>query len=364
MSHDQSPTLTQYISPFADFGYLRYDQHHGYAASVPSQRQDDFTFCDISGYLYQEADQKLVQPTCETDPYAATSYGGDAEYATMNAFDLSSVTPTKLSTHHRDHLELDSSELLENMHGCPVIMTAGSDNQEIAPEHEDSQDNSQSQPRQKKTNGLFFSSLEEAVVSMPTPTWRSPANDAGVPTTDHERQKWVVRLLDAVNNIENTHDKQGAVFKKRWFDPSKGASSFYSAVDKEILCWDILDLAERLHRDGPKVFLAFDPTFWKHAAKTRFWDFEKRMKNIIELLTYSKGRCDKLLTGVGLQLIVANPTVLINTTKDNVRQNKKRQALLNAGRVAKRRCAPQRAMSDVRGDQDVSLADSPDGDTF
>ena len=191
----------------------------------------------------------------------------------------------------------------------------------------------QNVPHTRQSNGLFFSNFEEAMSIFPSPSWRCPANDITIPNADQQRQAWALKLLNAVNNTENVHDKQGVVFRKRWYSPSTGPSNFYSPTDKEILCWDILDLAERLHRHGPGVFQSFDSIFWKHAAKTRDWTFRERADKIIELLASSKARCEKLLAGLSLRMIVANPTVLISSTKGNAKQNGRRQTFLEAGRA-------------------------------
>jgi hypothetical protein len=182
----------------------------------------------------------------------------------------------------------------------------------------------------------LYSSLEQAIADIPPPNWNCPLNDLTIPATDSDRQQWVLKLLKAINNVTNVNDKQGAGFKKRWYDPITGPSNYYLPLDKELLCWDILDLAEQMHRTGPSVLLSFDQGFSENARKTCDWTFERRMEKIVELLAFSKARCEKLLGGGSVQLVVANPTVLLFATMREVKQNGKRQAILEAGRPTKK----------------------------
>lgn len=185
----------------------------------------------------------------------------------------------------------------------------------------------------------MYASLDEAMAAMPSPDWSPPINDDTLPTSDAHRQEWVQKLLDAVNNVKNTQGNKGKDFKKRWTDPVKGPSNYYLFLDKLILCWNIEDLVERLHRVGPSALHSFDDNFWESAGRTRSWTFQHRMNRIIELLTVSKTRCDSLLGGSSLQNIVANPGERAVATRTQARQNAKRGKTLKAGRVAKKRKA-------------------------
>lgn len=185
----------------------------------------------------------------------------------------------------------------------------------------------------------MYASLDEAMAAMPSPDWSPPINDDTLPTSDAHRQQWVQKLLDAVNNVKNTQGNKGKDFKKRWTDPVKGPSNYYLFLDKLILCWNIEDLVERLHRVGPSALHSFDDNFWESAGRTRSWTFQHRMNRIIELLTVSKTRCDSLLGGSSLQNIVANPGERAVATRTQARQNAKRGKTLKAGRVAKKRKA-------------------------
>ncbi|KAH7092501.1 hypothetical protein FB567DRAFT_588775 [Paraphoma chrysanthemicola] len=158
--------------------------------------------------------------------------------------------------------------------------------------------------------------------------WCAPCPDASIPTTDVERQGWVSKLVNAINNRMNVFDAPSLTFNKRWISDT----SYYCPASKEIEAWNVLSLAELLSTTGKTALLSFDPIACKHAAKTRSWTFSERMERIIELLTCSKARCEKLLAGLGAQMLVGNPDTIMRMTKCNGIQNKKRQAVLEAGR--------------------------------
>jgi hypothetical protein len=185
----------------------------------------------------------------------------------------------------------------------------------------------------------IVNSLSQAMNQTPPQDWHCPKDDATLPATDEDRERWVQMLLNAMNNLDGIEGNQGRKnqnsLQKRWRGPLTGPD-YYLPVDKLILCWTIEDLAERLHRLGPSVFHSFDANFWHQAAKTRNWTFEDRMTWIIELLRVSKTRCDSLLGGSGLQGIVANPAEKLDATRAQAKQNEKRGETLKLGRAIKK----------------------------
>ena len=187
-----------------------------------------------------------------------------------------------------------------------------------------------------RAEGFLFDSLEEAIAAHPPPNWRCPINDPTIPATDEDRASWVSVLLDSINNTTNVLDTPGAMFAKRWYHPVTGPSTFHSEEDKETACWDILDLAERLHRMGPCVLHSFDNLFWNEAKKTKAWTFQQRMEQIVLLLKVSKGRCESLLANETSHAIVGYPSALLSAASNNAKCNRARQAILEAGRVVKK----------------------------
>ena len=187
-----------------------------------------------------------------------------------------------------------------------------------------------------RAEGFLFDSLEEAIAAHPSPNWRCPTNDLTIPATDEDRASWALELLDAINNTINVFDIPGVAFAKRWYHPLTGPSTFYSDENKEIVCWDIVDLAEHLHRSGPKVLYSFDKLFWDETNKTQAWTFQQRMEQIVLLLKFSKGRCESLLANETLHAVVGYPRALLYTANSNAKCNRARQAILEAGRAAKK----------------------------
>ncbi|CAE7030534.1 hypothetical protein HRS9139_04981 [Pyrenophora teres f. teres] len=187
-----------------------------------------------------------------------------------------------------------------------------------------------------RSEGFLFDSLEEAIAAHPSPDWRCPTNDPTIPSTDQDRGSWVLELLDAMNNTIDVFDSPGVAFTKRWYHPVTGPSAFYSDEAKEIVCWDIVDLAEQLHRIGPNVLHSFDKLFWDETNKTQAWTFQQRMQQIALLLKYSKGRCESLLANETLHAVVGYPSALLSAANNNAKCNRGRQAILEAGRVAKK----------------------------
>jgi hypothetical protein len=95
--------------------------------------------------------------------------------------------------------------------------------------------------------------------------------------TDADSEQWVLRLIAAVNNLTNMHDNiNSGSFKKRWRDPVTGPSTYYTDLDKEVICWKIQILAEDLHRIGPSVLISYDQPFWENAEATKHWSFQTR----------------------------------------------------------------------------------------
>ncbi|KAF2029451.1 hypothetical protein EK21DRAFT_112826 [Setomelanomma holmii] len=179
-------------------------------------------------------------------------------------------------------------------------------------------------------SGLHFGDLPDAAnAAQPLRHWTAPTVDATLPTSDLERRQWVVKLVDALNNATNVFDAPSRI-TKRWLS----SPPYYTDMAKELVAWKILGLTEAVQTKGSSALISFDTTFWKNAAKSRAWTFVERMNKIIELLTCSKARCEKLLAGLGLQLVIANSDVVLRTTKDNGKQNYRRQAILVAGRAA------------------------------
>lgn len=179
----------------------------------------------------------------------------------------------------------------------------------------------------------MYASFAEARAAIPQVDWRCRANDTTLPQSDDERQDYVSQLLTALNSVHETIGARGAKFRKRWFDPVKGVSTYYSPAAKETLCWVILAKAEKLHRLGPSdAFLSCDRKFWTAVKRTRDWSFAERIDRIAEVLARSKSKCDGMFAGSGVQLVVGNPGKMLRATKADLKQNERKRVMLEASR--------------------------------
>lgn len=192
-------------------------------------------------------------------------------------------------------------------------------------------DNNTSGAEAGNAQKLFFKNREQAVAGMKSPAWSPPRNDNTIPTTDKARRAWVRKLVRAFNNLDDVMDKDGPVFKRRWKD-EEVVKEFYNPKEVEKVCWDIVDLAERLHREGPKVLDCYDPEFQKAIAKTQNLIFAERVNILIKLFTPFKNRCDKVMKGGVLQNYVAVPGSMIGTATSNRKANDARQQYIQVGR--------------------------------
>ncbi|KAF2844637.1 hypothetical protein T440DRAFT_373608, partial [Plenodomus tracheiphilus IPT5] len=158
--------------------------------------------------------------------------------------------------------------------------------------------------------------------------WHCPLNDPSVPTNDANRQTWVLRLVNAINNTTDVVDQRSAAFAKHWLS----TPPFYHPAAIELLAWDICSLAEDMHTIGPIALQITDAKQIEQVRKTRNWTFAQRMLSIIALLMKCKSRCEKCMNKANVAMVVGNPEKLLNGSRGNQKQNGKRQVLLQAGR--------------------------------
>lgn len=87
---------------------------------------------------------------------------------------------------------------------------------------------------------LYFNNRDEAVHGMKAPNWSPPDDDETIPDTDEKRQDCVRKLVAAMLDLSKYNDKDGSVFKKRWYVVGEGRKDFYDPKAIEKVCWDIL----------------------------------------------------------------------------------------------------------------------------
>ena len=63
----------------------------------------------------------------------------------------------------------------------------------------------------------------------------------------------------------------------------------------EIVCRDLIDIAETLHKEGPATLPIFDKEAFKTATRPKDLTFEERIGLMIKLVLDSKTLCDGLM---------------------------------------------------------------------
>jgi hypothetical protein len=318
--HQQDPELVAQFVSMSNNDYGQFSIDGAYAPQINGLARSSV------GHIGPDAYQQPWQP--RFGMFGATSAGFAAGFDASN---LWVNTQDRLVYERYDYRDEPSVHTYN--HGD--VTTIQHQHVALAAQHSPPQQHCQ----QEQCNSYYdirFPNLSAAISTIPPRVWSFRPSDSSIPTNDVDRQYWVLKLLIAINNIADVYDSRGPIFQKRWNAVTNGPSNHYSAADKEMVAWDILALAESLHQNGPSAFLSFDKDFWNKAVKTESWTFEERMNKIVELLSSSKSRCEKVLGGTSVHIVVANPDILIKTTKVNSRQNGRRQQVLEAGRAAKK----------------------------
>ncbi|RMZ73051.1 hypothetical protein GMOD_00009560 [Pyrenophora seminiperda CCB06] len=286
-----------------------------------------------------EADASRALADIEADLLAALKEEGvvnldhfDLDVIDIDALNAMASAPELSAAFDAFKTQIVESRLLEQY----PVMQSGADNVSEA----DPVQQAQPQPQASvqacaqagKAEGFLFDSLEEAVAAQKAPSWICPNPDATIPATDRDRASYVLKLVNAMNNTASVYDSPGLKFARRWYHPVTGPSQYYSAEAKEIVCWDLVHLAEELHRNGAGALYSIDKLFWDATDKTCCWTFEQRIQNIALLLMYSKARCEALLSNETMQAVVGHPDTLLALVGKNAKENRARQTVMEYGR--------------------------------
>ncbi|KAF2993589.1 Proteoglycan-4 [Curvularia kusanoi] len=180
--------------------------------------------------------------------------------------------------------------------------------------------------------GLSFTSYDDAKVAMKSRFMHKdfvpPHPDHTIPRTYVERSNYVLKLFNAFQDTSACKDtKGGHIFRKRWAD-----LDFYNAQEIEKVCWHMLDIAERLHTEGPVSLDCHDEETERKVWCSRDYTFEERIDNICHLLRYTKHSCDTLMKGDNFISVVGAPLSKTSGAKTMVKQNNKRQKWIRNGR--------------------------------
>jgi hypothetical protein len=182
---------------------------------------------------------------------------------------------------------------------------------------------------------LTFTSLENAEAAMPSRyienAWDPPSPDRTIPNTPKERATYVLDMFEAFQDCSECKDnKNGNSYVKRW---SGGPGSYYNLHAMEKVCWQMLDIAERMHTGGPQSTNLYCEEALKKLKYSRDMTFEQRIYHVCAMLRYSKFLCDQLMKGEGLEALVGAPKLKMSGATTMQVQNQRRQKWIVHGRT-------------------------------
>jgi hypothetical protein len=192
--------------------------------------------------------------------------------------------------------------------------------------------------RPASSSGLTYSSLAHAravIAQRPVEhDWQPDHEDQTIPRTNQQREAYVLQLLNAMNDTSEARDSKGknTPFNNRWVLRSHDQNHFYKMDEMEAVCWDILDLAERLHAHGPIALSIYDPAALGEVRKSKSLTFDKRIGFVCQAMRMSKARCDSLMKGDGLATLVGSPSLKVRGTHLQKNQNARRAETIEKGR--------------------------------
>jgi hypothetical protein len=183
--------------------------------------------------------------------------------------------------------------------------------------------------------GLSFVSLEDAEAAMPSryieSAWEAPSDDPSIPTTQKKRAEYVLDMFEAFQDCSECKDnKNGKSYVKRWLG---GPGSYYNLLAMEKVCWHMLDIAERLHNEGPESTNMYCEEAMKKLKASHNMTFQQRIYHVCAMLKYSKFACDQLMKGEGLEALVGAPKLKMSGAATMQVQNQKRQKWIIHGRT-------------------------------
>jgi hypothetical protein len=134
--------------------------------------------------------------------------------------------------------------------------------------------------------------------------WHPPKDDPTIPQDDIQRSAYVLRLKAAMLDISKTTE-DSLPFHARWKNPISTGTPPYPLSALEVVCWDLISIAERPHTEGPEFLPIFDRKALAKAAKSKYMTFAARIDAVVELMLVSKKAVDALMRGEKLAMYVA-----------------------------------------------------------
>ena len=110
--------------------------------------------------------------------------------------------------------------------------------------------------------------------------------------------------------------------------PQKLGDPFYSKSKMAVRCRELVQLAVKLHTDGPSALKCFDHVYAEHFKKTKAWIFKQRIDTMTTSLAIRKNRCDLIMRGENLDGFVGAPGRMAkNSIQNGINNNKKGKAI-------------------------------------
>ncbi|KAJ4991151.1 hypothetical protein SVAN01_03279 [Stagonosporopsis vannaccii] len=190
-------------------------------------------------------------------------------------------------------------------------------------------------PHLPARNGLFFTNTQEAESVNKITYWEPPANDNTIPTTQAEREAWVVKLLVAIRNnegcLKTNNDKDSSAFVRRWGNDA----GYYSTTALEATAWKLEQLGLDVHQQGWLDAIP-EPKLREDIYYSMCFTFEERMNLVIKVLEISKPTCEDLLKGNRFHEIVGCPQVVFERVIGNNKSNNHKSKLLSQHKTQKK----------------------------
>lgn len=167
-------------------------------------------------------------------------------------------------------------------------------------------------------------------------SWYKPKNSEEVrevPETEEELEPYVLYMVRCMKDTSKAEDKKDlkSSFHKRW-SPQALAKKWPVPLEAmEAICWIMVKMARRYHRDGPAFLNFFDKIYQQKANKNQDLTFAERIKAICTVLLYSKSRVDTCLKNENLGSLVAFPLSILKECIANGPFNDQRKQKLDAG---------------------------------
>lgn len=115
--------------------------------------------------------------------------------------------------HETTHVRGDFQQFEQKMQQATFVI-ANENNAETLP-HSTSAQTYKPARHPNSSSGLHFADLPSAMVNIQPQPWQSPKLDATIPSSNLERQCCDLKLVNAINNIENVCDSKELTFKTR-----------------------------------------------------------------------------------------------------------------------------------------------------